>query len=279
MKETVGIIGLGKVGIALSIVFVKNDFTTYIAGKNLESSMRAHKISHAEPVSKEVLAKSSTFIILAVPDSQIKSVAREIAPFINESQIVSHLSGALDSSLIKFLKSSVVSIHPIKSFGDPIISTNSFKGTLFVCEGAKQSLSRTKNVVESIDGVFTTISSKNKVKYHLALTLASNFSILLAKKAEELLLSVGFSENDAQSVVLGLIEGTLSNMKNLGVSQALTGPVERGDLLTIRKHIDAIDDSVLKEFYIDGSKMLVDVAKKRHFIDNKYEEIEKFLKE
>ncbi|MGB9694681.1 MAG: Rossmann-like and DUF2520 domain-containing protein [Caldisericaceae bacterium] len=289
MIRKIGIIGTGRVGTALSRVFTRSGFETYVAGRTYQSSVESSRLSSAEPQTKEYIAKNADLILLAVQDSEIEKAASEIAPYLNEKQIVAHLSGALDCSNLAFLKSMKASVHPVKSFADPVTSAESFTGTILVCEGDDGALPSLRDVVKSIEGVFVQIRPEDKPKYHLALTIASNFSVLIADLSEELLLEAGFKEEDARPILLNLIEGTLSNMKNLGITKALTGPIERGDIATVKKHLSAIESPLFKEFYVDGSILLVDIAKKKSFVDNilwekednlaKYEDIKKFLEE
>ncbi len=287
MSEIIGIIGTGKVGTALSIAFVRKNFKTYIAGRTSDSLKYSVEISNAVPLGIDEIAKRATFIFLAVTDSEIVNVSRSLEPLVKESQVIVHLSGALDSSIISFLKGSVASLHPIKSFAESVASANSLPGTIFVCEGEEDAISRAKILTEEIGGKFMQIKSEDKAIYHLALSLASNFSVLILNKSVEILSSVGFGEVEAQSLALCLVKETLSNVEQFGLIKALTGPIERGDIQTIAMHIGAIQNKVFKEFYINGSLMLVDVAKKSILVDNnsrnyckesKYDKINRLLK-
>jgi predicted short-subunit dehydrogenase-like oxidoreductase (DUF2520 family) len=79
-----------------------------------------------------------------------------------------------------------------------------------------------------------------KPLYHAGAVAAANYTVVLANLAERLAGSAGLPVEIASKLYLPLIRGTLANLE-LGTAGALTGPVRRGDLETIRAHLAVLD--------------------------------------
>ena len=108
------------------------------------------------------------------------------------------------------------------------------------------------------------ITGDIKSKYHAACSVASNLVCGLMKESVELLEQCGFTMNEALAALEPL---AMSNMKRIfavGPTAALTGPVERNDVSTVKKHIACIDDKNGSEVYKAVSRKLTEMAQERH---------------
>ena len=61
-----------------------------------------------------------------------------------------------------------------------------------------------------------------------------------------------------------LIKGNIENIFNKGCKEALTGPVERNDIKTVKKHLEALNDNKIKQAYIETAKIIVDLAEQKN---------------
>ena len=95
-----------------------------------------------------------------------------------------------------------------------------------------------KMIAESAGNRVEIIDAGVKTKYHAAAVMASNLAVGLVGLAAELLKECGFSEESAYPALTPLFMGNAENMARLGIPEALTGPVVRGDLETVRGHIN-----------------------------------------
>ena len=86
----------------------------------------------------------------------------------------------------------------------------------------------------------------------------------LAAQSTELMAKCGFSENEALSALKPLAMSNLEHILSSGACNALTGPVERNDVSTVKKHIDCFDNEIDRNMYISASCKLVGLAEKRH---------------
>ena len=74
----------------------------------------------------------------------------------------------------------------------------------------------------------------------------------------------GFSEKEAASALYPLANNNLENVFSVGPVSAMTGPIERNDIETVRRHIASIDDPLILDTYISASRQLVEMAQQRH---------------
>lgn len=79
-----------------------------------------------------------------------------------------------------------------------------------------------------------------------------------------LLAECGFSDETSLALLRPLVQNNVDSMLEKGTVEALTGPVERGDIETVRKHLDALQGGVAEAIYRDLGNVLVDLAKQKH---------------
>ncbi len=75
----------------------------------------------------------------------------------------------------------------------------------------------------------------------------------------------GLDEAGALAIYGPLIEGTLGNARALGIQAALTGPITRGDVGTLRAHLDALRDHApdVLDLYVAAGRREVELAEAR----------------
>jgi len=108
------------------------------------------------------------------------------------------------------------------------------------------------------------LSGQDKVKYHAACAVASNFVCALFDMSTRLLRQCGFDEKEALAALSPLALANVKRILEVGAKEALTGPVERGDIATIEKHLASITDDKQKALYLAATDILCDLAKVRH---------------
>jgi predicted short-subunit dehydrogenase-like oxidoreductase (DUF2520 family) len=134
----------------------------------------------------------------------------------------------------------ILSFHPLQSFSYPDTSVVSVKGSVFTLEGDASALTIAYQLVEDLGGQPVIIQKHQKALYHAGACVASNYFVSNVHFAVALLKAAGFTTETAQSALLPLIRGTLQNLGSAPISQALTGPIARGDTDTITKHLLAM---------------------------------------
>jgi predicted short-subunit dehydrogenase-like oxidoreductase (DUF2520 family) len=246
-----GFIGAGKVGTALAaLLHARGADIAAVAGRTPQSSRHMAlgaglSASVAKPRA-EVLQRAS-IIFLTVPDDAIEPLCDEIAreggwrPGVG----VVHCSGALPSTILHAAQEAgalVASCHPLQAFANLSAALDNLPGSTFALEGDPPLVAQLELLVDALGGSPLHLLAENKTLYHAAAVLASNYMVTLAALASDLLVLAGVTAdaNTALPHLLPLMHGTLDNLKTLGLPDALTGPLARGDAGTVTRHLEAL---------------------------------------
>ncbi|WP_173471884.1 Rossmann-like and DUF2520 domain-containing protein [Eubacterium ruminantium] len=276
----IGFIGAGKVGCTLGKYFRENGIP--VSGYYNRTSEHAKEAAeftdtlYYEDVND--LINESDMIFITVSDNSIPMVYGSLDKKILAGKIIAHSSGALSSSV--FTDSGTYgfygySIHPIYAVNDRFTAYKNFQNAFITIEGNEDKIDFLLNLFRSLGNKTAKISSENKVRYHSAAVFASNLVCGLFGKAEDILVSCGFSQDDAKDALKGLFLDNASGIADKGPMLQLTGPIERNDTGTVRKHLDVLSEDE-KEVYIAASKAVLKLAKRKHS-DRDYNEMETLL--
>ncbi len=80
----------------------------------------------------------------------------------------------------------------------------------------------------------------------------------------DLLADCGLTEADALEALAPLMRANLEHILRDGPVQALTGPVERGDVRTVARHLECLPEGNGRSLYLAASRVLTDLAEKKH---------------
>jgi predicted short-subunit dehydrogenase-like oxidoreductase (DUF2520 family) len=238
------ILGAGRLGRTLGRMLVAKGWKPRgVTCRSLRSARQAAAfIGGGEAsASNPRAASQGSLVLITTPDSAIAPVARELAAarLAWRGRIVAHTSGALSSAALEPLArvgARTASLHPLASVADPRSGFPGTDGTPFAIEGDAAAVASLRRLVVGFGGVPVTIPRQAKVLYHLVACLVSNDLVALLSLALETARGLGLSRKDAARLYLPLVRGTVDNVARLGPVKALTGPVSRGDLTTLRLH-------------------------------------------
>ena len=252
------IVGPGRMGLALGAALLQARAVDRLIfyGRSLEPP--PHPIFEPGAVAAEYrigphpVPTGTTVVILAVPDRALAEVAYDLsltgpAP---PGCAAFHLSGALSTEVLAPLYSAgyaVGSIHPLQAVADPWLSGDRLMGAAFAIAGEPAALSAARRIVDELGGRALVIPPQFRPIYHAAASVASNFVVALLAFSVRLMEHAGVPEGEALPALLPLVRGTLDNLEQLGVPAALTGPIARGDVDTVRLHLARLsaEDRVL----------------------------------
>ena len=136
------------------------------------------------------------------------------------------------------------------------------KKTPFTIEGDNEQLEQVKGLFVRMGNSVQFLRAEQKIRYHAAAVFASNFIVALAGISMDLLADCGFDEAQ-QHLFLPLMQASVENIVKTGPVGALTGPIERGDSVTISKHLADLTGEK-QEIYSLLSKKIVDIAKQKN---------------
>lgn len=183
--------------------------------------------------------------LIATPDDAVSSMVTVLAnrQRIRAGDVVFHCSGALSSAELAPLQAQgalIASVHPLKSFADPMQAVRNFTGTFCGCEGDEAALARLAPLWDAIGAKRFPILAEHKVLYHAGAVMACNQLVALMAAALDCMAAAGVATESAWPALRPLIDGTLSNIDQMGVAKALTGPVARGDVVTVSRQLAAV---------------------------------------
>jgi predicted short-subunit dehydrogenase-like oxidoreductase (DUF2520 family) len=202
-----------------------------------------------------------SIVILAVPDAALAEVAFDLAQAGAPPRgcAVFHLSGALSTEVLAPLHAvgyTVGSLHPLQAVADPWLSGDRLVGAAFAIAGEPAAVAAARRLVDSLSGRALLVPPQRRPVYHAAAVVASNYLLALVSFAVRLMAQAGVSEEEAVPALLPLIRGTLDNLEKLGVPAALTGPIPRGDVDTVRLHLARLSDEDRLLYCALGREML-----------------------
>lgn len=277
----ISIIGAGKVGTALGCLLKKEGYEVVaVASRRKESAEKAifytGGLATADPVEA---AKLGEIIFIATRDDAIERVCRDIAASngFKKGKFVFHLSGALSNSVLRSAEKAgayIGSIHPMQSFADAEGAIKQLPGSVFGVAASEAALAVAREIVRALKGEVVLIKDQDKPVYHAAACVVSNYLVSLVYFGQKLYSHLGIEPEIALKAFLPLMRGTLRNIERLGAEEALTGPIMRGDIETIKRHLNALGglSSEVLEFYKVLGRQTVEVAFRKKTIDLKIKE-------
>ena len=190
-------------------------------------------------------------IVLSVRDNQIddavaelvNSMGRGARAAVAPGTVVLHTSGGAEPELIPRLPEFGLNggtFHPMIPFANPDRAPELLRNAWIGIDGDDQARATSRRLAGHIGARTIEIPPGGKSTYHAAAVISSNFPIVLAAIAADLLVSLGIAERSAQQAVHGLMEGAVSNLTDHSPIEALTGPVVRGETETVLRHLAAL---------------------------------------
>jgi predicted short-subunit dehydrogenase-like oxidoreductase (DUF2520 family) len=270
----IGFIGAGTVGTALAVRLSGSGYRVVAAASRSRSS--AERLAASVPgctarASKQEVADAADLVFITTPDDAIGRVAAEIAW--HPGQSVVHCSGAdsLDSlEPARRAGARVGGFHPLQTFASVTHAIENLPGSTFGIEAEGDLFDLLSEMASALEGNWVRLRAEDKVLYHAAAVLACNYLVTLTKMATDLWRDFDASTPEAVRALMPLLRGTLNNIENVGLPHCLTGPIARGDLGTIRKHIAALERSApaLLTAYRELGLQTVPIALEKGKIDD-----------
>jgi predicted short-subunit dehydrogenase-like oxidoreductase (DUF2520 family) len=258
-KPPVAIVGAGNLGTVLAPALRQ-------AGYRIEAIIarsRGGSLKRAQRVGRQLGAYASTdlsaaaraqLIWFCVPDAQISRAAKSVVDVREwKGIVVLHSSGALTSDELDVLRgrgAAVASVHPLMTFVRG--SRPSFAGVPFALEGDAIALRVARRVVRDLGGRAYPIRKSDKAAYHAWGTFASPLFTALLATTEKVATLAGVSRKEAKRRMLPILQQTLTNYANFGATGAFSGPIVRGDVDTVKRHLRVLSGApATRELYAE----------------------------
>ncbi|MCK9275482.1 MAG: DUF2520 domain-containing protein [Syntrophales bacterium] len=246
-KNSIAIIGTGKVGTAVGYLLKSAGYSIVALADHSRDALK----KCAEYTGGKIFtdpAKAATMadaVFITTVDDVIASVCRDMADrgAFNAGQKVIHMSGAGGLDLLEPAKASgafIASIHPLQAFVDVRGVIENIPGSTFSITAQPEITAWAVQIVKDLGGNAFFVTDEDKPLYHAAACMASNYFVTLMNVVIGLYGRLGLDPEEARTAFWPLVKGTVRNIESLGPEKSLTGPISRGDIKTVRRHLDAL---------------------------------------
>jgi len=247
-KPKIAIIGPGVVGRSIGRLLKENRFPiAAVAGRSSEGVRSALEFIGGGRAGRSpaAAARGADVVFLTTPDRMIRPVCEEIAAAkgFKRGAVVFHCSGAHGASLLasaRAREACVAALHPLQSFASPEEAVRFMRGTYFTFDGDEKAAAVAGRIVDALGGKMVRIAPGNRALYHAASCVLSNYLVSIADLGLIMLKLAGLNEAEAAQAARPLLRGTVENIGKLGLPAALTGPIARGDVETVERHLKAL---------------------------------------
>lgn len=242
----IAIVGPGNLGTALAISLREAGFPidALITSPRAASLARAKRL--ARKIGSRVLSQGEDLqarvLWICVPDSAIAQAASSLASQLNgRGTVALHSSGVLSSDVLQPLRTrgaSVAAVHPLMTFVRG--SQPSLTGVPFAIEGDSPAVRRARNIVRRLGGNAYPIAKKEKNAYHAWGTFASPLLTALLAATEQVAVLAGVPPKQARQRMLPILLQTVRNYGEFGAARGFSGPIVRGDVATVQRHLEVL---------------------------------------
>lgn len=262
----IGIIGGGKVGCCLA-EYLQNHLVGITASTSTKNQELADRFHTSYTATLKVIEQAEV-IFLTLPDRKIMTLANEIASATKVAgKIFLHCSGSLGLEPLQALHEQGAhcgSMHPLQSFAG---GTTKLQGVYMAVDGDAIAQAKAKEIVTLLGGNSFFVPGEERAAYHAAACFCSNYAVTVETLAQKLMSRWTGSEEAAWQALLPLFKGTVANLESTKkTNKVLTGPVARGDINTIEKHLLSLPNEYLS-IYCSLCLATVQIALSNETID------------
>ncbi len=273
------VVGCGRLGQAIARLLIARGLVQelHLCNRSQESGERAVAaigVGTAHPTISDLPA--SALWLIGCGDQAIEGVVARIAEegALLSDAVVFHCSGFLSSDVLRAVKEKgahIASVHPVRSFANLEMAVRDFPGTFCGVEGEAYAQEVLRVMFTKLEGKVFHLSKEGKVLCHAGHVFASNYLVSLLECANRLYAAAGIPEELSWQLMEPLVRGTVDNVMRLGPSQALTGPIARGESGVVELQAKAVAqrDALLGEIYARLGLAAVDIARIQGLSDEK----------
>lgn len=245
----VGFIGAGRAANTLALGLHQSGYrVTSVASRTLASAQALAVYINGCIPSKtpQEVADDCDLVFITTPDDTIESIVKSVSW--NTTTGVAHCSGAEPSLILEAARlqgAHIGSFHPMQTFPTISHETARLSGIAFAVEGAPPMLDTLIKMANALGGFPVEISPEHRAIYHLTGFLACGAVITIMSQAAELWNTIGYTKDKGLEVLIPILKSTVESLEARGIPEALTGPISRGDLGTVQKHLGALEDQAI----------------------------------
>ena len=265
----------------MALAWVRAGHDVWLHGRRAKPVPIPLTLSTGAPDAAPPWADRVEVIVCAVPDDAIAPLARTLSATgaVRADQVVLHLSGSLDHTALESLRASgaaLGSLHPLQTLVEPERAPDHVRGAWAAVEGDPRAVETAERLAGDIGLHPFRLRPEHKTLYHAGAVFASNYFVVVEAVAQQLLERAGLSREDAWAALAPLVRGTYDNLTHAGPEGALTGPVVRGDVDTLARHLRVLPDRD-RALYRDLGLAVLDLARRRGLAADVIDRLERTL--
>ena len=246
----VSLVGPGVVGTTLALLLWKRGHVICsVIGRRRAEAARCAKLVRCRNYSTSLgkIAPDTGLLLIATSDKSVRPVSDAVGKLRHldfEHLVALHTSGTLASDELRALHakgSAILSFHPLQTFpqGLPLTKlVHTMEGITYGIEGTPRALTFARRLAAGLGGRALVIPKKEKILYHVAGVVASNYIAALIGAVEELVDPLGGAT--ALRHFRLLVESSVRNAFGMSPRKALTGPIARGSVEVVARHRRAL---------------------------------------
>ncbi len=242
----IAIVGSGRVAQAMGrLLASRGERVGWVAARNAERGEAAARFigGGARAILLGDLASRASRVLIAVSDEAVTPVAGALAAGGLTSGVALHTCGAFGADALDPLAAAGVScgsLHPLQTVPTAERGVQSIPGSVFGVTAEGGALEWALSITERLAGRPVLIAPEARPFYHAAAVMAGNFPAALLAASASLLARTGLDTPAAVAALAPLAEAAVRNVATLGLVEAMTGPLVRGDADTIARHLAAL---------------------------------------
>jgi len=269
-----GFIGPGTVGTALAVGLSNAGYDVVVVhGRTPERLARAvERLENTVAAgSPQAVVDAADLVFLTVPDGAIRPVAECLANLAGKAIV--HCSGADSLDALEAPDSKGASVgcfHPLQTFANVEQALRNLPGSTFAVEASTAVLEKTlSDMARALGGTPLLLRGK-KALYHASAVIACNYLVTLLDAAAGLWTTLGLTKEEGLRALLPLVRGTVENLEAIGLPNALTGPIARGDVGTVERHLSALREVApnLIPLYKELARGTIPIAQAKGTLDD-----------
>lgn len=235
LTGAVALVGPGRAGTAVATALVDVGWrVAAVAGRTPEapSTQAAAARFDAPATTVRDAVRDVDLVVIATPDAAIGAVAAELASTVRREALVLHLSGARGVDALGAVPARTGALHPLQTLPSADAGAARLPGAWCAVAGDPQ----VAEIARQLGMQPIEVADEDRAAYHAAACIAANHLIALLAQVEQV-------APVPLEAFLPLIRAAVDNVADLGAAAALTGPVARGDVETVRGHLGALSDA------------------------------------
>ena len=270
--KTLSLIGCGNVGISFASLFCNNNHFKAEAVFDIDinnATTASSALNNCLICESLNQIPSSDIYLITTPDNHIEETFNQLTQTNSpkKTSLFIHCCGSKPAKILSNARypANFLSIHPIRSFTRTETDSAFIKDIFCGIDGTSKAAELFKPILELYGAHPVDVNGDNKEIYHAASVFACNYLTALMEVSLLCFEKAGIERNTANNILRPLTDGTIKNIFNTSTTEALTGPIARGDSSVVAKQLEKLSgwNSQIAELYSSLGEICIELSHKK----------------